>query len=197
MDIKAINKIVLILGLFLIIIGTGILLNNSDVGRDYISWVRSVFSKINPLKAGISLDSLSPEELGIDYSDIDFEELMSEEKEERDEVEDQEEEEELPEELLVEENQEKEIVLEPEKMTLPRIEEKVNEIEKQTKQVNQEVESLLAINEIRKEVDIIAERVKKVGQEVNNLRVLGNLQEKVDKITKKTDVLTENIVELV
>lgn len=190
---RTINKIILILGLFLIIIGTGTLLNRSDIGQDYFSWLKSVLSDLNPLKAGISLNFPSSEKSEIDhldYSDVEFEDVTSEEK---GVFEDKGEE-------LVEESQEEEIVSAPELMTLPdlpEIEEKLNEITEEAKQVRQEVKRLKALDEIKKEIEIIAEKVKKVGQEVNEIRILAELQERVDKIAEKTDVLTQEITELV
>jgi len=192
MDFKIINRTILIVGLLLIIIGTGVLLDRSNTGRDYFSWIKSVLSDLNPLKAGIIRDFPASEDLELDYSDIDFESLMSEGKSSS-----------VPlgsisedkEEGFSEESQEQEeeIALESKPVTLTEIEEKINKIAEKSKKISQEIETLSVLNEIKKEIDIIAERAKKIGQEVNKLVILAELQEKVDKLAEKTEEISESV----
>lgn len=152
------SRIILIVGLLLLIVGVGLLLNKSEVGQDYFSWVGSVASDLNPLKAGIGLNLLSEEDTDVGYTeaDINLEELTPEEEE-------------IQPEVVIVEN----VVVTKEETThqatLPEIEVEVNRIAVATKEVTKEVSKLVALKEIEKEFKAIAEQAEDINNELNIL----------------------------
>lgn len=184
MDSKVVIKKILVLVLFLVIIGGVFLLEKYQVGEEYFEKIKSVLSELNPLKAGIGHNLPLAEDSGLDFSEFNLENLVSEE--EASFVE-----EEGESSSGVKEGAEE---VEKSKMTLTEIEEDVAEIAEKTEEIDQEVERLSVLAGIEQDIDKIAEEAEAIAQEVSELRALAKIKEKVDKITEETEVLSQEVV---
>ena len=147
------NKISFVLVLLLAVIVLFMFFNSAEKEQKYLSWFKSVVSNIGFLKAGITLNLSSSEESGIDFSQINFDNLVSEEasSEPEDDFLGQAE---IP--------QEPEMIVKPKKMTLEEIQQKINEITVRTNTIGQEINKLVYLMEIQ-------ENIRKIAIQANNL----------------------------
>ena len=147
------NKISFVLILFLVVIALFMFLDNVEVGQEYFSWVKSVALNAGFLKAGVTLNLTSSEESGIDFSQINFDNLVSEETslETEDDFLGQAE---IP--------QEPEIIISPKKITLEEIQQEINDITVKTNKIGQELDRLVFLIEIQ-------ENIRKIAMQANGL----------------------------
>ncbi|MFH1656394.1 MAG: hypothetical protein ABH956_01305 [Candidatus Nealsonbacteria bacterium] len=190
MDFKTVNKIILIFGLLLVIIGTGTLLNRSDIGKDYFGWVKSVLSNLNPLKAGITLNSPITEESKLNYTDVNLDEL----NDEQDEINQVDQLDNLSLEIngvskentpVISTNQVD--VLPVKEITLPEIEQTINVIAQKTKQIEQEIDKLVVLEQVKQEIILIVQELKEIGNNVKELKVSNEEQIDSDNIVEETN----------
>ncbi len=147
------NKISFILVLLLAVIVLFMFFNNVEKEQKYLSWVKSVVSNIGFLKAGVTLNLSSSKESGIDFSQINFDSLVSEETslETEDDFLGQ-----------AEISQEPEMIVKPKKITLEEIEQEINTIIIKTNMIGQEIDKLVFLIEIQ-------ENIRKIAIQANNL----------------------------
>ena len=147
------NKISFVLVLLLAIIVLFMFFNSAEKEQKYLGWFKSVVSNIGFFKAGITLNLSSSEESGIDFSQINFDNLVSEETNS-----------EIP--------QEPEMNVKPKKMTLEEIGQEINMITVKTNKIGQEVNKLVFLMEIQESIRKIAIQANSLSQvlkEINEL----------------------------
>ncbi len=197
MGLKLLNKRIFVLILLLVVIAGGVFLyQKNPAGKEYIERIKSLLSeKLVSLKAmiapeldlsedsGLNLSEVNISALAPDEASADKENLLTEGEEEEEPVE------------SPSDNQagKEELVIAPKQLTLPEIEEWVDEIAEKTEKVMQAVEKLTALAELQKEVDAIAEKVETLGQQVNELKILATSQEEVDSLVEETNLSDQEI----
>jgi len=165
MDSKVLNKRILVFGLLLVVvIGVIFLWQNYRFSSDYFDKLKSFFSRVNIFRATIAPELLSPEDLGLDLSEINIENLILE----GEAVSEVEQEEELIEEVQIEEVQEEED--DPEyQAALAEIKKELDRIEKEVEEVRRKVNKLKALTDIQREIKRIEKEVEKIAKEVDGL----------------------------
>jgi len=165
MNFKVSNKRILVLALFLVVvIGVIFLWQNYRLDSNYFDKLKSFFSRVNIFKATIAPELLSPEDLGLDLSEINIENLLLE-KEVAFEVD---QEEELVKEVQIKEVQEEED--DPEyQAALAEIKKELDRIEKEVEEVRRKVNKLKALTGIQREINRIEKEIEETAKEVDKL----------------------------
>ncbi len=195
MDFKKIDKEVLVFILVLIVIGGIYLWQNYGVGQKYFDNLKSVFSRISPVKFVQQLfNRVNPFQARVfpellpaqDLGEINLGNLLPKGK------------------ILSGAGEEEEVVVGAKEetettnrqLTLDEIQEEINRIIGEVEEVGQEVNKLEALTEIQKEINNIKKETEVAKQEVNKLKTLVEIQEEIDEIAEKTDILTQEITRL-
>lgn len=161
------NKNILILGLLLIIIVIGgVVLNKSQTGEDYFNWVKSAFLS-NSFIAGITPNMPFQdysEDLGLDFSEMNLENLLSSEgiAEGEGQI--------ISDKVETEEQSKRNLGLEEVKvLSLAEIEEEINIIKSKTNKIDKEINRLKTLIEIQENINGIARETNILAQEIENI----------------------------
>ncbi len=149
------NKTAFIFGLIIVLAILFIFLNNVEIGQEYTNLVKSIVSKANFLKAGVTLNFSSSEESEIDFSEINFDTLIETDSED----------------VLgqTEIPQEPEMIKKPKTITLEDIEQELNKITQQVNKIGQEINKLKSLVEIQESIRKIAIQANALSQEIEKI----------------------------
>jgi len=152
------NKRYFVLVLLLAVIVLFMFLDSVEVGQEYFAWIESVVSNIGFLKAGVTLNLLSSQESGIDFSQVNFDNLVSKEAILEDKDIGQAE---IP--------QEPEMIVMPKKITLEEIHQEINIITVKTNEIGQEINKLVFLMEIQENINKIAMQANSLSQALEGI----------------------------
>ncbi len=186
MGFKFLNKRIFVLILLLVLITGGVFLyQRNPAGKEYVERIKLLLSeKLVSLKAMIAPELDLSENSGLDFFEVNFENLLVEGGEEEEE-----EPAESPSDNQTDKEEDgKEIIIAPKQLTLSEIKERVDEIAEKTERIKQEVGRLAALTEIQKEIDAITQRAETLGQKLDTLKVLAASQKEIDSFAEETEL---------